>query len=74
MMKVVGEENFNVKLLEEDINNLKIDPLHGILQIKKEVSQYTLKLEIWTFHFHKIFNLKCRSIEGKIEELERKKE
>lgn len=74
MLKVVDEKDFNAKLLEEDINNLIIDPLHGILQMTKVVSKYTLKLEIWTFYFLKIFNLKCRSIEGKIEELEGKNE
>ena len=51
MLKIVDKENFNVKMPEEDINDLATNPLHGVLQRIKEVFLYTLKLEKWTFYF-----------------------
>ena len=38
MLVVVDEEEFNVNIIEEDINYLAADPYHGVLQTIKEVS------------------------------------
>ena len=68
MLKLVDVEDFKVKLMEEDMYNLVVGPPHLVLKIAKMVSLYSLKLDKWTFHCLKILILKCRALEGKIEE------
>ena len=45
MLKVVNEEEFTIKLTEDDINDLAVDPPHGVLQMENVVSLYSLRLD-----------------------------
>lgn len=60
--------------MNEDINYLAFDPPYSVLEMNKSIFLYTLRLEKWTFHSLKMLNPKCRSLEGKFEELQSKED
>ena len=58
---MVDEDELNVKLIEDDIKDLALDPPQVV---------YSVRLEKWTFHSIKVLNLKFMTLEGRINKMD----
>ena len=60
MLHIVYEDEINIKLIEENIKDLAVDPPHGVLETAKSISLYSIKLEKWYSNSIKVVLLAVR--------------
>lgn len=73
MLHVVDEAELNVKLTQDDIRDLVIDPPDEVFETTKFVSLYSLRMYKLSFHAIKMSKLKRRALDVRIKEMQKKK-